>query len=230
MEEYGMVGDGNHVVVALSGGTDSMVMLEIMANRSKYLPFKISLVALHVVIEDLPGYSNQTALENFTASLGIPLQIKIVQKGATIPVKGKSKCFVCSWHRRKTIFQTVTDAHAPKLALGHHLDDITETLFLNMMNHSEFSTMPPKLTMNKGNFDIIRPLALIRKSEIIRYAHILNIKNVEVPCPYAPLNQREELKQIINSIDAFNKKAVINIYKSMSNINPKYLPGYKSIQ
>lgn len=224
IEKYKLITPEDLIIVAISGGIDSLVMLEILANRKKYIPHNYSLIALHVDIPEIPKYSKTNEIEAFCNEVDVSLKTVSINKAEIIPRNNKSRCFVCAWHRRKAIFKEMSQLKAGKLAFGHHLDDTIETLFMNMVNHGEFSAIPPKLSIEKGGFKIIRPLILLTKPEIEKYAYIQDIKELEGKCPYENSNKREKYKDLIKMTESLNKKAKLNIYKSMHNINNKHLP------
>ncbi len=223
IEKYTLISEGDRVLVAISGGKDSLALLDILSNRRKIIPFNFQLDVAHVYIKDNPEFTDIQYLKNYCDKTGVTLHLKALDTTPE-PRNGKSRCFVCSWHRRKEIFKTANELQSTRVALGHHLDDILETMLMNMTIHGEFSTMPPDLFIEKGSFSIIRPLTLITEQEIRNYCSCLGITPVEGICPYEDTNKREEFKKIVSQLSKLNKMAKVNLFKSMSNINTKHLP------
>lgn len=223
IHQYRLIEDGDKIIVGVSGGIDSLSLLDILANRKKSLPFDFELHAIHVIIEDSPLTSDSEYISSFCSERGVELFIeKIIAdfKGR----KDKSPCFVCAWHRRKSVFRKAVDERYNKVVFGHHLDDALETLLMNMTYHGEYSSLPPKLFMEKGGFDIIRPLIMIGKKEIEKYAFIQGIESAEGSCPFEEDNKREEFRLILKELTDKHKLARSNLFKAMSNINLSYLP------
>ena len=136
----------------------------------------------------------------------------------------KTVCFVCAWHRRKELFRAVKELGCNRLALGHHMDDALETLFLNMTFNGSISSMPPKLAMFGGEFDIIRPLILLQEKEILKYARIRGFPVEKSHCPYGDTTRRADMKRLIGELTKMNGKAKRNLFAAMSNIHKEYLP------
>jgi tRNA(Ile)-lysidine synthase TilS/MesJ len=111
-----------------------------------------------------------------------------------------------------------------KLALGHHMDDAVETLYMNMLFNGQISSMPPKVSMFKGDFEIIRPLILLRDKEILRYSRIKKFPDQKIPCPHSKFSKRNDIRQIIDQMEKLYPNGVRNIFRSMGDIKPDYLP------
>jgi tRNA(Ile)-lysidine synthase TilS/MesJ len=223
INSYQLIQEGDNILVGLSGGVDSLVLLDIIYARLRHLPVRYDLQAIHVVMQDLPKHSNTEYLQQFCEYRNIPLHLETT----TYQAAGKYlkfDCFPCSWNRRKVIFKKAGKLNCNKLAFGHHMDDTLETLLMNMVHHAEISAMPPKLNMQKGNFEIIRPLILCTEQEIKKYATILELQSAEGDCPYSDNSNREIFKEILAKINAIHAQAKINLFNSMDNIFDEYLP------
>ncbi|MCF8303686.1 MAG: tRNA 2-thiocytidine biosynthesis TtcA family protein [Bacteroidales bacterium] len=229
LKQYRLVEDGDRVLAAVSGGKDSLVMLDTLANRRHYLPVKFELMAVHIWMKDLPENADHEFLRSFCEERNIRFRLIEAHSGianaAGETLKKKSPCFLCSWNRRKRLFQAAAEQNCNKVAFGHHMDDALETLLMNMTYHGEYSSMPPRLKMLKGEFDIIRPLILTKAKEVEHYAEMIGISSVEPDCPYEERNKREEFREIVGKLAGKHKLAKTNLYKAMSNINRDYLPG-----
>ncbi|MGM0498507.1 MAG: ATP-binding protein [Bacteroidota bacterium] len=222
-ESYNLINENDKILIALSGGVDSFVLLDTLASRLKYLPIKYTIHAIHVVLENLPIQTDTNLIQEKCEKLGVPLHI---EKGSISETNRKktSTCFPCSWNRRKAIFKKAQELGFNKVAMGHHLDDALETLLLNTVHHAEISAIPPKLFMVKGNIEIIRPLILLTEEEVKAYAEVNNIRTAEIKCPFEDESNRKTFKDIIQKIGSMHKEAKINMFNSMANIIPEYLP------
>ena len=171
INSYSLIKENDRVALALSGGKDSLVMVETVASRRKRLPIKYDVVAVHIHIKNIGYETDLDFLNNFCDELNVPLHI-IETEADLNRDKNKSICFICSWLRRKELFDYVKKNQCNKLAFGHHRDDAIETLLMNMISNSSISSMPPSLSMFGGEFDLIRPLILLAEEEIREYAKL----------------------------------------------------------
>jgi tRNA 2-thiocytidine biosynthesis protein TtcA len=222
INRYSLIESEDSVLVALSGGKDSLVLLDILISRLKYIPVHYQIYAAHINIEGIPKKVDIDYLSSFCRDLQVPFFYKHITMKRSID-SGKSPCFVCSWNRRKELFLLAKELGCKKIAFGHHLDDIVETLLMNMTLHGKFTTMPPKLSMFKGNLYIIRPLALLTDAEISRYAKLKELQYTVDECEFGDNTKREEIKKILYELKKVSGKAKKNIFNSMSNIDFEYL-------
>jgi tRNA 2-thiocytidine biosynthesis protein TtcA len=137
----------------------------------------------------------------------------------------ENPCFLCSRLRRKRLFELAHEVGCRKLAFGHHMDDIIETLFLNMCYSGEISTMVPYQPFFNGELTVIRPLAFLEESTINRFAEDHAFPQVENPCPTSRISKRHEIKKMLNSLYQRNNKIKGNIFRAMSRVKPDYLLG-----
>jgi tRNA 2-thiocytidine biosynthesis protein TtcA len=224
INQYKMIGADDKVMVAVSGGKDSLVMLETLVLRRKYLPIKYELCAVHIVVDDVPFKANPKFLKQLCDELEVPLIIKETHAGIDDFEKKKRACFTCSWNRRKELFQLCADKGFNKIAFGHHMDDMLETLLMNMSYHAEISSMPPIISMFEGLFEIIRPMVLLNNAELKRYANLKKFMKMEKNCPYEDQTNRNAMRQIIDQIAQISPKARTNMFRAMQNVNEEYLP------
>jgi tRNA(Ile)-lysidine synthase TilS/MesJ len=224
---YNQIEQDDRVLAGISGGLDSLVMLEMLATRMKFIPVRYQLEAIHVYMEDMPELTDLERLEAFSNHLGIRLHLL---KASTERKGGqkKSTCFRCSWNRRKIIFQKASEEGFNKIALAHHMDDALETLLMNMTFHGEMSSMPPKMPMFDGRFELIRPMILSSDEEIKAYAKQRDIENLQGECPFEDKNKREKFRSIIREVSDMHHLAKINLFNSMGNIYSDYLPSKPS--
>src|SRR4030042_347645 len=164
--DYNMLSDGDKIAVAVSGGKDSLTLLRVLNDRRKFVPIKYELLAVHVDM----GYPCQhpKILGEYFTNLGIKYHIEKIDI-----LKGKTRkdisCFWCAWNRRKALFEAANKFGCTKVALGHHKDDIIETILLNMFFQGEISAMSPRQELFKGKIVIIRPLAYVDEDMIRKF-------------------------------------------------------------
>ncbi len=220
---YEMISDGDKIVVGLSGGKDSMVLTWILAERRRRVPVAYE---LHPVYID-PGFDGGfgDSLDAFARRCGTELRIERTDFGirAHGPENRENPCFLCSRSRRRRLFEIADELGCGKIALGHHQDDIIETLFLNMFYAGEMSTMKPVQPFFKGRFKVIRPLAFAGEQLIGRAARALDFPDVENPCPSASVSKRREVKEMLLGLYRRNRKIRGNIFRAMRNVRPEYL-------
>ncbi len=223
VHEYNMIDDGDKVLVAVSGGKDSLVLLEALAGFMRYKRVNFSLEAIHIDVEDVGYLVDRDFLMNHASALGVKMNFRTIEAG--IENRGKkAPCFVCSWHRRKTLFEFAKSNGFKKLALGHHLDDAVETLLINMAYHGHVSSLPGKLKMFDGQMFLIRPLILLTDKDTHEYARIKNFPVLKKPCPYEDVTKRTTARKLVEQLESIHPKAKFNIFNSLKNIDEEYLP------
>ena len=215
--EYNLIEEGDRILIAVSGGKDSLALLELMAARVKVLKPRFSIVAVHVVMTNIPYQTNTEYLVGFARNLGVEMHIVETSFDATGDTR-KSPCFLCSWNRRKALFETAKSFGCNKIALGHHQDDVLVTLLMNMTFQGAFSTMPPALTMNKFDMTIIRPLCRIEEKEIQRLAELHDY------CPHEHTSNRSRMAELLATLEQINPEARYNLWGSMTNVQTELLP------
>ena len=226
VKTHGLVEAGDRILVGLSGGKDSLVLLHSLKNKSVNFPFRIDIEAAFVSTENIPYEIDTTWLQNFCNDLDI--KFTILKTSVDFEKEGKKQaCFICSWNRRKVLFEHAIESGCNKVALGHHKDDIIQTLLMNMSFQGSISTMPPLLSIFDGKLQIIRPLAGITEEESLKYSQLAGFKREKKLCPYEDVTKRVEIKKIIERLQELNPDARNNIFNSMTNIQSEYLPGYK---
>ncbi len=226
INRYGLIRENQKVGVAVSGGKDSCVLLEALALRLRHIPVEYELVALHVRVENTGYEIDMEHLESFCGELKVPLHVRTISPDFTRDRK-KSPCFVCSWHKRKELFKLVNELGCSGLALGHNMDDAVETLLMNMIYNASIYSMPPRLSMFGGEFDIIRPLYLIPEKVLSNYARIRGFPSEIASCRFSGDNRREEMRELVRYIEKRYSKGKNNIFHSMSRIGTDYLPAEK---
>ena len=193
IETYGLLSDGDRILVGLSGGKDSLALLE-MLGRKKLSPNpSFSLVALHVSMENIPYRADVDYLRQFAEKCGAEF-VHVTTSFDPSTDKRKSPCFLCSWNRRKMMFTIAKEMKCNKIALGHHLDDVLQTLLMNLTFQGSFGTMPPLLKMSKFDMTIIRPMSQIDEEDIKKMALLHDYQKQEKNCPYEEDSHRSEMK------------------------------------
>jgi len=218
-----MIEDGDRVLVGISGGKDSMILLETLADRKKHLPFDFELFAIHVSATGIDYKMDTTYLQKFCEGLNIPLYLEKIEVDLSIDPK-KSPCFICSWNRRKRIFEKTRELDINKVALGHHKDDAIQTVLLNMIYHGSISSLPQVLSMFDGRILLIRPLLQIPEEELTYYSNLREFKKQEKSCPFEGTTKRGEINELVHQLDKLYPNARRNIFSAMDNIHSEYLP------
>jgi tRNA(Ile)-lysidine synthase TilS/MesJ len=218
-----MIAEGDHVLVGLSGGKDSMILLEALAERKRALPFEFTLSAAHIEAAGIGYQIDREKLSAFCDRLDIPLIYRIIEPDLEKD-SSKSTCFICSWHRRKELFKLTKELNCNKLALGHHRNDAIETLLMNMIYHGSISSLPYSLKMFEGRIHLIRPLMDLDERMLEEYAGLNDLVKVEKSCPYEDHSQRENIAHLLKQVENLHGKGPFNIFKSMDKIFEEYLP------
>ena len=220
---YGLIEEGDKILVGLSGGKDSLALLELLARRSRIYKPKFSVVAVHVVMTNIAYESDMDYLRTYAEGLGVPF-VRYETSFDPSTDNRKSPCFLCSWNRRKALFTVAKGQGCNKIALGHHMDDILETLLMNMTFQGAFSTMPPRLVMRKFDMTIIRPMCLVHESDLVEMAALRGYRKQIKNCPYEKDSHRSEMKDVLKRLEAMNPEARFSLWSSMNNVQADLLP------
>ena len=218
--DYKMLDAGDRIAVAVSGGKDSLALLRILNDRRAFVPIKYSVVAVHI---DL-GYprSISAKLEKYFRKAGVEYHIEKVDT-LRKTAKKDINCFWCSWNRRKALFEAANRLNCSKVALGHHLDDIVETILLNLFFQGEISAMSPKQELFKGKITLIRPLAYVEEYMIKRFAREEKIPHDTCRCPNSITSNRTKMGKIIQDLKRTCPEVKKNIFRSVKRIKTDYL-------
>ncbi|MEO5626139.1 MAG: tRNA 2-thiocytidine(32) synthetase TtcA [Dokdonella sp.] len=223
--DFNLIEDGDRVMVCLSGGKDSYTLLDILLKLQAKAPIRFELVAVHLD-QKQPGYG-PTVLPNYLRELGVPFHIieqdtySVVKR--VIP-EGRTMCSLCSRLRRGALYEFAAEHGFSKIALGHHRDDIIETLFLNLFHQGTLKAMPPKLRSDDGRNVVIRPLAYCAEDDIAEYA-------VQCRFPITPCNlcgsqenlQRKAIKAMLTEWEKKFPGRTESIFRSLRNVEPSHL-------
>ena len=223
--DFGMIVDGDKVMICLSGGKDSYTMLDILLKLRERAPISFELVAVNLD-QKQPNFPEEI-LPNYLRSLNIPFHIEeqdtysIVKR--VIP-EGKTTCGLCSRLRRGILYRVADELGASKIALGHHRDDILETLLLNMFYAGKLKAMPPKLRSDDGKHIVIRPLAYVPEKLIQRYADSMQFPIIPCDlCGSQPNLQRAAMKKMLREWERAFPGRVENLFRSLHHIVPTHL-------
>jgi tRNA(Ile)-lysidine synthase TilS/MesJ len=220
MATYHLIEDDDHILVGLSGGKDSLLLLELLAKRSRILHPRFKVEALHVRMANIHYETDSSYLQQFCDELGVKLHVLTtsfeVINGSR---KGKTPCFLCSWNRRKQMFNLAQELGCNKIALGHHQDDLLHTALMNLTFQGRFDTMPALLKMRKMPLSIIRPLCMIEEKDIKQYAELQGYQKQQKLCPYETNSHRADIKHIYDAIEQMNPEARYSMWNALNADN-----------
>ena len=223
---YNMIQDGDRILVGLSGGKDSLALLWFLADRRSRVPIDYHLHAVHLNM----GYDDPEetiGLAGFVSALGVPYH----HEDTDFAVRAHSEsnrenpCFLCARFRRRRLFELARDFGCPKVALGHHRDDLNETLLLNILYSGEISTMKPVQSFFDGLLTVIRPLCMVPEKKIGKLVQDRGFPVATKRCPSDGKTHREDVKKLIGELARKNDKVRGNIFRALHNVRTDYLLG-----
>jgi len=223
--DFNMIEEGDTVMVCLSGGKDSYTLLDILRTLQKRAPIDFKLIAMNLD-QKQPGFPADV-LPNYLKSIGVDFHIETQDTYSIVKQKipeGKTTCSLCSRLRRGIIYKVAGELGANKIALGHHRDDMVETLFLNMFFGGKLKAMPPKLVTDKGDHIVIRPLAYCAEKDIARYARGMEFPII--PCNLCGSQenlQRQNIKQMLHEWERQYPGRTQIIFSAMQDVRPSHL-------
>ena len=223
--DFNMIGAGDKVMVCLSGGKDSFALLDILLFLREHAPVAFDIVAVNLD-QKQPGFPADV-LPDYLRSIDVPFHIEnedtysIVKR--VIP-EGKTTCSLCSRLRRGVLYRVAGELGATRIALGHHRDDILQTLFLNMFFGGKLKSMPPKLVSDDGRHIVIRPLAYCRERELEKWAALREFPIIPCNlCGSQPNLQRQQVKQMLNEWEKRYPGRIETMFRSLANVVPSHL-------
>lgn len=234
INEYKMIKEGDRIAVCISGGKDSMLLAKCMQILSRHsdFPFEVKFLVMD------PGYApeNRRKIEENANLLGIPVNIFEANIFNYVADVEDNPCYLCARMRRGYLYKNAKELGCNKIALGHHFDDVIETVLMSMLYGAEVKTMMPKLhSTNYEGMELIRPLYMVRERDIIRWANYNELSFLQCACrftekseDYQLLSKRKEVKGLIEKLRKENSNVEMNIFRSVQNVNLQTLIGYHS--
>ncbi|ADN01630.1 tRNA lysidine(34) synthetase [Spirochaeta thermophila] len=224
INRYGMLREGDRVLLGISGGKDSLVMALVLSLRRRWLPIHYHLEAVHLNWEEYPISDEESArLAAYFEAIDVPFT-QITTTMFPGHYDGQFNCYLCARNRKRHLFTYMKEYDIPILALGHHLDDIVETTLINMAMRGRLFTMMPVQPFFGGLFTLIRPLCEVPESQVRTAVEKLGLPVVKPDCPYKDTNLRLRVKPLVEQLATLDPLAREKIYRSLLNIQPDYLP------
>lgn len=222
IEDYCLLKDGEKILVAVSGGADSIALLHLFDQYNHRRKKNWELFPVHI----RPNFAKwkTKSVERLFKNLALPYLIDDINITKELSDKKLNPCYICSQERRKKLFEIAHRQGIQKIALAHHLEDVVETFLLNLFYTSKSSTLIPKQELFSGRVYIIRPLYFLDKELITRYLKTNDLKPVNNTCPYAKISEREKIRKMLKRFYLQNKRIKTNIFWGIKNIKKQYLP------
>ena len=223
MHDYSMLADGDRVLIAVSGGVDSLVLTWILNYWQHKAPIRYSILAIYIDNGFDTGTSDKVKEQLRRINVQCLVEKTDFWERAAAAENGKSVCYHCARLRRNLLFSIAEQHDFNKIAFGHHKDDILETFFINLLYAGNISTMVPRQELFEGRINIIRPMAYLEKKDIRNIAKKVNMTPVKNPCPKDNDSKRQEARKVVASLSNLDPKVKSNIFAALSNIRQGYL-------
>lgn len=235
LKDYQLINENDKIAVCISGGKDSMLMAKCIQHLQKFSDYRFE--AEYIVMN--PGYNQKNADKIIENAKLLDLPIKVFDTGIFnyVENEGGSPCYICARMRRGYLYKFAKDLGCNKIALGHHLDDVIETILMSVMYGAEFKTMMPKLhSTNYEGMELIRPLYLIREKDIISWAQYNDLSFIRCACRFTEkieeegnihASKRQEVKELLSELRKTNPYIDMNIFRSAHNVNLSTIIGYR---
>jgi len=228
IHDWDMILENERILVGISGGKDSQAMLNLLFSLKKKAPVHFDILPVYIDA----GFEGSFAdtLKDYIETAYGELKIDYTDYGviAHSDKNRENPCFLCSYLRRKRLFEIAKETGCQKIALGHNKDDIIETLFINIFYAGKIGTMKPKQSFFNGALDIIRPLSYVEKKDIALFGQRLNLPEFVNNCPSANMTKRSEIRSMLETLYKHNKHIKGNIFRAMSNVATEYLLDTKN--
>lgn len=223
--DFNMIGEGDRVMVCLSGGKDSYGLLDVLLSLREHAPIDFEIIGFHLD-QRHPGYPAEI-LPRYLEGVGIPFHVEVQDTYSVVKrviPEGKTMCGLCSRLRRGVIYRVAKELGATRIALGHHADDVLETFFLNMFFGGKLKAMPPKLVSDDGHHIVIRPLSYVREKDLARYAEVRQFPIVPCDlCGSQETLQRKQMKEMIGQWEKQHPGRIESMMRSLTDIRPSHL-------
>ena len=233
--EYELLEEGDKVAVCISGGKDSMLMAKLFQELKRHNKYEFS---VEYIVMD-PGYNkeNREKIEQNAKALNVPIHIFETDIFSSVFNVEKNPCYLCARMRRGNLYKTAKSLGCNKIALGHHFDDVIETILMGMLYGGQVQTMMPKLhSTNFEGMELIRPMYLIREKDIVRWCDYNNLSFIRCACKFTEqietedkenTSKRKEIKALIQELKKTNPQVESNIFRSVENVNLSTVIAYK---
>ena len=223
IHDYDLIAEGDKILIAVSGGKDSLTLLNLLKERQSWAPVQFDLYAAHIITDfHCAACTHKSTLVDTFKGLDIEYRFKEIK---VLDENGKTSCFWCSWNKRRALFEIADELGCNKIAMGHHKDDIAETMLMNLLYRGEISVMNPSQELFKGKLTIIRPLSYVKESMVSEFAKESNFPSKLCKCPHGKDSKRKYIKDFIKKTnESLNGLDVrTNIFKSITRIKDGYI-------
>ncbi len=222
IRRYGMIEAHDRILIGASGGKDSTSLAYDLSVKRRWWPLPFDIAALHIAT-DVGDSQDIAPLSALFADWGIPFESVFVPVRERIKEGHTMNCYWCSTQRRTELIRFAMERGFNKIALGHHLDDIVETLLMNMLHKGEFSTMPPVVRYRKYPLAVVRPLALLEERQILAFAAEKGFSSITCTCGFDGASRRREVRAKLAALTGGSSEQKRNLFAAMSNVNVEYL-------
>lgn len=214
IRRYDLIASGDHILLGLSGGKDSLALLELLGQAAQRSGGRFRVTALHVRMTNIDYESDTSYLESQCAAVGVPLLVHEASFETDRNAR-RTPCFLCSWTRRKVLFDVAQRLGCNKIALGHHQDDILRTALMNLTFAGSFATMPVRLALQKMPLTIIRPLCLVHESDLRAYATLRGFQPLRKLCPHDGASNRAAIASVMEAMERLNAEARYSLWHAL---------------
>ena len=221
--DYGLINDGDRILVGLSGGKDSLALVDLLGRRSKIYCPRFEVVVAHIVMTNIPYCSDREYLRSCAEEHDLPFIVHETSFDPSTDTRNPLSFMLLD--SPESLFEIAKAHKCNKIALGHHQDDILETLLMNLTHQGAFGTMPPRLRMDKFDMEIIRPMCLVHEADLMELAQVRGYRKQVKNCPYESQSSRSAMKGILKQLEEMNPEARYSLWGSMTNVQEELLPA-----
>ncbi|MBR2863591.1 MAG: adenine nucleotide alpha hydrolase family protein [Bacteroidaceae bacterium] len=214
IKDFSLIENNDHLLIGLSGGKDSLALLQLLGEYKRRSPLQFGLTAVHVRMQGIEYHSSAEYLERFSEDNGAKFVLQTAEWTADRQAN-RTPCFLCSWNRRKQLFETAKRLGCNKIALGHHQDDILHTALMNLSFSGSFSTMPVKMQMRKFAMQIIRPLCYEHEEDLLAWAEQMQYVPQTKTCPYEHSSTRSDMSRLFQQMQMGNPEFRYSLWRAL---------------